>query len=319
MEKMLTRDAYGKALIELGKTHENIVVLDADLSLSTRTSWFGREFPDRFFNFGIAEANMISAAAGLASCGKIAFASTFAVFASGRAYNQFRTSVAFPKLNVKVVASHGGISVGEDGPTHQVVEDIAIMRALPNVTVVVPADAIETEAAVKACVEHIGPLYMRLGRPAWPLVYERGYKWKETPLTFKIGENITLTEGQDLAIMATGWMVSEALKASKSLAREGIDAGVIDVHTIKPLDERAITKTAKETGAVVTAEEHSVIGGLGSAIAEVLVESAPVPMVKVGVKDSFCESGPPEKLLAKYGLTASDIVSAAKKVVARKK
>ena len=318
-EKMLTRDAYGKTLIELGRTHENIVVLDADLSLSTRTAWFGREFPDRFFNFGIAEANMISAAAGLASCGKIVFASSFAVFASGRAYNQFRTSVAFPKLNVKVVASHAGISVGEDGPTHQCIEDIAIMRALPHVTVMVPADAVETEVAVKASVEHVGPLYMRLGRPAWPLVYERGYKWRGNPLMFKIGQNVTLRDGGDLAIMATGFMVSEALTAANRLAKEGIDAGVIDVHTIKPLDERAITKTAKETGAVVTAEEHSVIGGLGSAIAEVLVESAPVPMVKVGVKDSFCESGSPEELLVKYGLTASDIISAAKKVVARKK
>ncbi len=314
----MTRDAYGKTLVELGRTHENIVVLDADLSLSTRTAWFGREFPERFFNFGIAEANMISAAAGFASCGKIVFASTFAMFATGRVYNQFRTVVAYPKLNVKVVASHGGISVGEDGPTHQCIEDIAIMRVLPNTTVVIPADAVETEAAVRASVEHVGPLYMRLGRPAVPIVYEKGYKWKETPLTFRIGESVTLRDGGDVAIMATGLMVSEALTAANSLAKEGINANVIDVHTIKPLDERAITKAARETGAVVTAEEHTILGGLGSAVAEILVENYPVPTVKVGIKDSFCESGSPDELLVKYGLTAADIASAVKTVLRKK-
>jgi transketolase len=317
--EMLTRDAYGKALIELGKTNENIIVLDSDLSLSTRTAWFGREFPERFFNFGIAEANMVSAAAGLASCGKIVFASSFAMFATGRAYNQFRTVVAYPKLNVKLVASHGGLSVGEDGPTHQCIEDIAIMRVLPHTTVVVPADAIETEVAIRTCVEHVGPLYMRLGRPAVPLIYGKGYTWRETPLTFKIGESVTLKDGGDVAIMATGLMVSKALTAADMLVKDGIKASVINVHTIKPLDERGITQAAKESGAVVTAEEHTILGGLGSAIAEVLLETYPVPMIKVGINDSFCESGSPEKLLVKYGLTVSNIVSATKKVVKRKK
>ncbi len=316
---MLTRDAYGKTLIELGRNNENIVVLDSDLSLSTRTAWFGREFPDRFFNLGIAEANMVSVAAGLASCGKIVFASSFAMFATGRSYNQFRCVVAYPKLNVKVVASHGGISVGEDGPTHQCVEDIAIMRVLPNTTVVVPADAVETEMAVRASCEHVGPMYMRLGRPAVPLVYEKGYEWRETPLNFKIGESVSLREGGDVTIIATGLMVSEALVAADKLENEGIEAGVINIHTIKPLDEIAIIKAAQNSGAVVTAEEHTVLGGLGSAVAEVLVESYPVPMMKVGIKDSFCETGSPKELLNKYGLTASHIESASKKVVSRKK
>lgn len=318
-EKMATRDAYGKTLVELGRTNKDIVVLDADLSSSTRTSWFGKEFPERFFNFGIAEANMICVAAGFASCGKIPFASTFAVFATGRVYNQFRTSIAYANLNVKVVASHGGISVGEDGPTHQCVEDIALMRALPNTTVVVPADAVETEAAVKACIKHVGPLYMRLGRPKLPIVYEKGYKWLGEPLDFKIGGSVTLKEGRDVTIVATGLMVSEALTAAEMLAEEGINAGVIDLHSIKPIDEKTIVKVAKETGAIVTAEEHSVLAGVGSAVAEVLVETVPVPMVKVGIQDSFTESGSMKDLLVKYGLTASNIVKATKKVLKRKK
>lgn len=318
-ERMNTRDAYGKALVELGRNNKDIVVLDADLSSSTRTAWFGKEFPERFFNFGIAEANMMSAAAGFASCGKIPFASTFAVFATGRAYNQFRTSVAFANLNVKVVASHGGIVVGADGPTHHCIEDVAIMRVLPNTTVVVPADAFETGAAVKACVEHVGPLYMRLTRPLIPVVYEEGYGWRGEPLKFRIGGSVTLRDGGDVAIMAMGPMVSEALDAAEELDKEGVDAMVIDLHTVKPLDEKTVTRAARETGAVVTAEDHSVLGGLGSAVAELLVERVPVPMVKVGVMDFFCESGEPEDLLRKYGLNASNIAAAAKKVMARKR
>ena len=316
--KAATRDAYGKALLELGRTHRDIVVLDADLSTSTRTAWFGKEFPDRFFNFGIAEANMMSAAAGLAASGKIPFVSTFAVFASGRAYNQYRTSIAYPNLNVKIVATHGGISIGEDGPTHFCIEDIALMRALPNTTVLVPADAVETEAAIKACVEHYGPTYIRLGRPKVPIIYEDGYKWRGEELTFRIGGSVTLREGEDVALVASGLMVSRALDAAEALAREGIKATVIDLYSIKPIDRKTLTEAAERTGAVVTCEEHNIYGGVGSAVAEVLVETTPVPMEMVGVKDTFAESGPMEELLTKYGLTAKDIVEAAKKVTERK-
>jgi len=316
--KAATRDAYGKALLELGRTHRDIVVLDADLSTSTRTAWFGKEFPDRFFNFGIAEANMMSAAAGLAASGKIPFVSTFAVFASGRAYNQYRTSIAYPNLNVKIVATHGGISIGEDGPTHFCIEDIALMRALPNTTVLVPADAVETEAAIKACVEHYGPTYIRLGRPKVPIIYEEGYKWRGEELTFRIGGSVTLREGEDVALVASGLMVSRALDAAEALAREGIKATVIDLYSIKPIDRKTLTEAAERTGAVVTCEEHNIYGGVGSAVAEVLVETTPVPMEMVGVKDTFAESGPMEELLTKYGLTAKDIVEAAKKVIERK-
>lgn len=319
MEKSeATRDAYGKALVELGRVNRDIVVLDADLSSSTRTGWFAKEFPERFFNFGVAEANMISVAAGFASSGKIPFASTFAVFASGRAYNQFRNSVAYPNLNVKVVATHAGISVGEDGPSHFCTEDIAVMRALPNTTVLVPADAVETHAAVKACIEHRGPVYMRLGRPKVPAIYEEGYKWKGNPLTFKIGGSVTLRNGVDLTIVASGLMVYEALAAAGKLQEQGIEAAVIDLYSVKPIDEDTLVKFAKETGGVVTAEEHNVYGGVGSAVAEVLMEEAPVPMAKVGVQDTFAESGPMKDLLIKYGLTSSDIVKAARKVLNKK-
>jgi len=318
-KKVATREAYGEALVELGRVDNRIVVLDADLSTSTRTILFAREFPERFFNFGIAEANMMCAAAGLASCGKIVFASTFAVFASGRAYNQFRTSIAYPQLNVKVVATHSGISVGEDGVTHQCVEDIAMMRALPHTTVIVPTDGIETKEAVKASVEWPGPVYMRLGRPAIPLVYEEGYKFDGRTLKFKVGEAVKLNEGKDVTIIATGMMVSEALTAATSLAKEGIGASVMNIHTIKPLDEFAIVKTAKETGAVVTAEEHNILGGLGGAVAEVLVENVQVPMIRVGIRDAFGESGTTSELLMKYGLTASDIIAASKRVLKMKR
>jgi len=317
--KVATREAYGEALVELGRVDNRIVVLDADLSTSTRTILFAKEFPHRFFNFGIAEANMMCAAAGLASSGKIAFASTFAVFASGRAYNQFRTSIAYPQLNVKVVATHGGISVGEDGVTHQCVEDIAIMRALPHTTVIVPADGIETKEAVKAIIEWPGPVYMRLSRPATPLIYEEGYKFNGRPLRYKVGEAVKLTEGKDVTIVAAGIMVSEALTAAASLEKEGISAAIMNVHTIKPLDESAIMKTAKETGAVVTVEEHSILGGLGGAVAEVLVENAQVPMIRVGIRDAFGESGTTTELLMKYGLTAPDIIEASKRAIKMKK
>jgi len=317
-EKAYTRDAYGRTLVELGRTRKEIVVLDADLSTSTRTAWFGREFPDRFFNFGVAEANMMSAAAGLASSGKIPFVSTFAVFATGRAYNQYRTSIAYPNLNVKIVATHSGISVGEDGPTHFCIEDIAIMRALPNTTVLVPADAVETEAAVKAAVDHYGPVYIRLSRPKLPVIYEEGYRWRGEKLTFRIGGSVTLREGEDVTLVASGLMVSRALDAAEALAREGIEATVIDLYSIKPIDREALTEAARRTGAIVTCEEHNVCGGVGSAVAEVLVETVPVPMEMVGVKDTFAESGSMEDLLTKYGLTSKDIVEAAKRVIKRK-
>jgi len=316
---MATRDAYGKALVELGKIYKDIVVLDADLSSSTRTQYFAREFPDRFFNFGIAEANMMGAAAGLASCGKIVFASTFAIFASQRAYNQFRQSIAYPNLNVKVVASHGGISVGEDGVSHHCTEDIASMRVIPNVTVIVPADAIETREAVKALVKHYGPAYLRLGRPKIPIIYEDDYSFEGRKLNFKIGEGITLKDGSDVTIVATGLMVYEALQAFEELKKDGISAKVINIHTIKPIDVNLLIKAAKETGAIVTAEEHSIIGGLGSAVAEVIVQNYPVPMQFVGVKDIFAESGPWKELLKKYGLTSSHIVEAVKRVLRLKK
>jgi len=319
IRKAATREAYGEALVELGRVDNRIVVLDADLSTSTRTILFAKEFPDRFFNFGIAEANMMCVAAGLASCGKVVFASTFAVFASGRAYNQFRTSIAYPQLNVKVVATHGGISVGEDGVTHQCVEDIAMMRALPHTNVIVPADGIETKEAVKAIIEWPGPVYMRLSRPATPLIYEEGYKFNGRPLRYKVGDAVKLMEGKDVTIVATGIMVSEALTAAVGLEKEGISAAIMNVHTIKPLDESAIVKTAKETGAVVTVEEHSILGGLGGAVAEVLVENAQVPMIRVGIRDAFGESGTTSELLMKYGLTAPDIIEASKRAIKMKK
>ena len=318
-KKVATREAYGEALVELGRVDNRIVVVDADLSTSTRTILFAKEFPERFFNLGIAEANMMCVGAGLASCGKVVFASTFAVFASGRAYNQFRTSIAYPQLNVKVVATHGGISVGEDGVTHQCVEDIAMMRALPHTTVIVPADGIETKEAVKASVEWLGPVYMRLGRPATSLVYEEGYKFNGRSVKFNVGEAVKLNEGKDVTIVATGMMVSEALTAATSLAKERISATVMNIHTIKPLDESAIVEAARETGAVVTAEEHNILGGLGGAVAEVLVEKSQVPMIRVGIRDAFGESGTTSELLVKYGLTASDIIAASKRILKMKK
>jgi len=312
------RDAYGEALAELGRTNERIVVLDADLSPTTKTSIFAKEFPDRFFDVGVAEANLISVAAGLASAGKIAFASTFTVFGVEKGLNQFKQSVAYPRLNVKLVTTHGGMSVGEDGSSHFCLEDIAIMRSLPHVTVILPADAIETKAATKVIAEYNGPVFMRLSRPKTPLIYDDGYRYEGRDLDFKIGKSLTLRDGKDVTIVATGLMVAEALRAASDLVKEGIDAGVINVHTIKPLDREAILRAARGTGALVTVEEHNIIGGLGGAVAEVLVEEAPVPMVRVGIRDTYGESGPWKELFAKYGLTAANIAQAAKKVMKRK-
>lgn len=308
-----TRDAYGKTLLELGKQNPNIVVLDADLSASTKTALFAKAFPERFFDMGVAEQDMIGTAAGLAASGKIAFASTFAVFGSGRAWDQIRMVVAYTRLNVKVVVTHGGITTGEDGASHQANEDIAIMRALPNMTVIVPADAVETDKVIRAAVDFDGPMYVRLSRAITPVIY------KEESCDFKIGRGIVLKEGKDATIIACGIMVGIALEAADKLAAENIACRVVDLHTIKPIDKELIIKCAEETGAVVTAEEHSIIGGLGGAVAEVLVENAVVPMARIGVRDTFGESGKPEALLAKYGLTSAEIMAAVKAVIKRKK
>jgi len=318
MEKVATREAYGDVLVELGTENKDIVVLDADISVSTGTHKFAEKFPNRHFDFGVAEQNMMVAAAGLSVCGKIPIASTFAAFAVERALNQIRQSIAYPNFNVKIVATHGGISVGADGASHQTTTDIAIMRTMPNMTVIVPADAIETKVAVRAAVDYKGPVYVRLGRPPVPLVYEEGYRHCGNPLRFEIGRAVTLRDGKDVTVIATGIMVAEALAAAEILTKKEIDARVINVHTIKPLDEEVVMKAAKETRAIVTAEEHSTLGGLGGAIAEILVERFPVPVVRVGVKDKFGESGSAEELIKKYGLTAMDIVNAAQNVVQKK-
>ena len=308
-KKIATREAYGKALAALANTNENVVVLDADLSKSTKTADFKAVAPERFFNMGIAEGNMMGVAAGLSTCGKVPFVSTFAMFAAGRAFEQIRNSICYPKLNVKVCATHAGLTVGEDGASHQAIEDISLMRSVPNMVVINPADDIETEAAIKAVAEMEGPCYVRLGRMAVSRVND------ETNYNFVIGKGITLAEGNDVAIIATGIMVEAALEAKEELAKEGINARVINIHTIKPIDEELIIKAAKETGVIVTAEEHSIIGGLGSAVAEVVSEKCPVPVLRVGVKDTFGESGKPNELLEKYGLTSKDIVNKVKKAL----
>lgn len=311
--KMATREAYGKALKDLASTNEKIVVLDADLSKSTKTADFKSVAPERFFNMGIAEGNMMGVAAGLSTCGKIPFVSTFAMFAAGRAFEQIRNSICYPKLNVKVCATHAGLTVGEDGASHQAIEDISLMRSIPNMTVINPADAIETDAVIKAIAEIDGPCYVRLGRLAVNNVNDAAtYK-------FELGKGITLKEGNDVTLVATGIMVEIALEAAEMLAKEGINARVINIHTIKPIDREILVKAAKETGAIVTAEEHNVIGGLGSAVAEVLTEECPVPVLKVGVQDTFGESGKPNELLEAYGLTAKNIVEKAKKAINCKK
>lgn len=312
-KKVATREAYGRALAQLSKTNENVVVLDADLSKSTKTADFKEVCPERFFNMGIAEANMMGVAAGLSTCGKIPFVSTFAMFAAGRAFEQIRNSICYPRLNVKVCATHAGLTVGEDGASHQAIEDLAIMRSIPNMTVICPADDVETEAAIKAIAEFDGPCYVRLGRlPVNTINDPKTYE-------FKIGKGVTLKEGTDVTIVATGIMVDTALEASEILAKEGINARVINIHTLKPLDTELIVNAAKETNAIVTVEEHNIIGGLGSAVAEALCEECPVPVLKVGVNDVFGESGKPDELLKAYGLTAEAVVEKVKKSIMLKR
>jgi len=311
MANIATRDAYGQALAELGAINDKVVVLDADLSKSTKTNDFKKVYPERFFNLGIAEQNLLGTAAGFAAAGKIPFASSFAVFAVGRAYDQIRNSIAYPNLNVKIAATHAGLTVGEDGGSHQMLEDIALMRAVPNMTVIVPADGVETKQVVMAAAEHQGPVYIRLGRPKVPVLLGDDYK-------FEIGKGVVLKEGTDVTLIGTGVMVSKAMEAADLLAADGISAAGVNISTIKPLDNALITEMAQKTGAVVTAEEHNIYGGLGSAVAEVLVETCPVPMARVGVEDKFGESGLPDELLEKYGLTAANIAAKAKAVIAKK-
>ena len=310
-DKIATREAYGKALAEFG-INENIVVLDADLSKSTKTDAFKKVFPKRFINMGIAEGNMMSTAAGLASCGKIVFASSFAMFAAGRAYEQIRNSIGYPNLNVKIGATHAGISVGEDGATHQCLEDIGIMRTIPNMTIINPADATESRLAIKAAIEHNGPVYLRFGRLAVPTIFDDTYN-------FEIGKGVYLKQGTDVTIIATGLMVPEAINAAKTLESEGISAAVINIATIKPIDRDIIIDAAKKTGAIVTAEEHNIIGGLGSAVAEVVAEECPVPILRVGTQDVFGRSGNPAALLKLYGLDEETIVKTAKASIEKKK
>lgn len=309
VKKIATRESYGNALAELGKVHEDIVVLDADLAAATKTGVFKKAFPERHIDCGIAECNMIGVAAGLAATGKVPFASSFAMFAAGRAFEQVRNSVGYPKLNVKIGATHAGISVGEDGATHQCNEDIALMRTIPGMVVINPSDDVEAKAAVKAAYEHQGPVYMRFGRLAVPVINDNeDYK-------FELGKGVVLREGKDVAIIATGLPVANCLEAAEKLAAEGIDAKVINIHTIKPLDEELIVAAAKETGKVVTVEEHSVIGGLGSAVCDVLCEQAPTKVLKIGVNDTFGESGPAVELVKKYGLDADSIYEKVKAFV----
>jgi len=309
-QEVSLREAYGQTLLELGLENPDIVVLDADLSRSTMTHFFAQKLPERFFECGVAEQNMISIAAGLAASGKIAFASTFAVFAPGRCFDQIRMSIAQPQLNVKIVATHGGITVGEDGSSHQSVEDLALICSLPGFTVIVPADAIETARAVEAAVTNFGPFYIRLCRPKSRLIYNQDYR-------FQLGKAVTLRQGKDAAIIAIGLMVKEALEAAQNLKGEGIDCRVLNMPTLKPLDQAAIIKAA-ETGAIVTAEEHLEHGGLGSMVATVVAQNRPVPMEMVSLKDSYAKSGKPDELLKRYGLTAGNIEKAVKSAVKRK-
>lgn len=308
-DKIATRQAYGEALVSLGEKNPDIVVLDADLSKSTMTASFAKKYSDRFFNMGIAEQNLFGTAAGLAAAGKTVFASTFAMFAAGRAFEIIRNAICYPVLNVKVCATHAGITVGEDGGSHQAIEDIALMRAIPNMIVLNPSDAVSARKAVYAAAEYKGPVYVRLGRVAVPVIYE------DDSLNFEIGKGICIREGSDVTIIATGVMVHEALTAAKILEETGINARVIDMHTIKPIDEDIIIKAASETGAIVTAEEHNVIGGLGSAVAEVLAKNYPAKMKMVGILDTFGESGKPDELMKKYLITAEEIVKAVNEII----
>ena len=310
--KKATRESYGEALRDLADEYKDLVVLDADLAAATKTAIFKKAHPDRFFDCGIAEANMMGVAAGLAACGKIPFASTFAMFAAGRAFEIVRNSIGYPHLNVKIGATHAGISVGEDGATHQCNEDIALMRTIPGMTIINPADDVEAKAAVKAALDFNGPVYMSFGRLAVPVINDAAtYK-------FELGKGIVLRDGSDVTIVATGLMVNEALQSAEVLAAEGISARVVNIHTIKPLDKELVCKCAKETGVIVTAEEHSIIGGLGSAVAEAVTECCPVPVIKVGVNDVFGHSGPAVDLLKEFGLSAENIAVNARKAVSLK-
>lgn len=301
VKKVATRDSYGAALVELGQEHENLIVLDADLAAATKTGVFKKAFPERHWDCGIAEANMTGIAAGLATCGKVPFVSTFAMFAAGRAYEQVRNAIGYPHLNVKIGATHAGISVGEDGASHQCLEDIALMREIPGMVVINPADDVEARAAVKAAYEHVGPVYLRFGRLAVPVIND------EPDYKFEIGKGVVLKEGKDVTIFATGLEVKETMEAEKMLAADGIDAEIINIHTIKPIDRELVIASAKKTGKVVTVEEHSIIGGLGSAVCEVLCEEAPTKVLRIGVEDRFGESGPALELLHKYELDAEGI------------
>ena len=305
VKKIATRDSYGNALVELGKQYDNLVVLDADLAGATKTSIFQKAFPDRHFDCGIAEANMVCMAAGLATTGLVPFASSFAMFAAGRAYEQIRNSIGYPHLNVKIGATHGGISVGEDGASHQCCEDFAVMRTIPGMVVMSPADDVEARAMVKAAYEYVGPVYIRFGRAAVPVVHEEG-------MHFEIGKGEVMREGTDVAIIANGLMVYEALVAAEELAAAGINAMVINMATIKPLDEELVLSAARKCGRIITCEEHSVIGGLGEAVCSLLSEKLPTPVRRIGVNDVFGESGPAAALLKKYGLSAENIVAVAK-------
>ena len=306
VKKIATRESYGNALVELGKEHDNLVVLDADLAAATKTGIFKKAFPDRHIDCGIAECNMMGVAAGLSLTGKVPFASSFAMFAAGRAFEQVRNTIGYPKLNVKIGATHAGISVGEDGATHQCNEDIALMRTIPNMVIINPSDDVEARAAVKAAYEHVGPVYLRFGRLATPVI-------NDTPdYKFELGKGVTVRDGKDITIVATGLEVGFALEAAEKLAVDGIDARVINIHTIKPIDKDILIKAAKETKKIFTVEEHSIIGGLGSAVCDVLCENAPAPVYKIGMRDRFGESGPAVELLHKYQLDAEGIYTQVK-------
>ena len=310
MDKKATREGYGDGLVALAEVRPDLVVLDADLAAATKTSIFKKAYPEKHFECGIAEQNMMGIAAGIASTGKLVFASSFAMFATGRAFEIVRNAICYPNLNVKIGGTHGGISVGEDGATHQCNEDIALMRAIPGMTVINPADYIEAKAAVLAMAEHVGPAYLRFGRLAIPVYNSPDYK-------FEVGKGITLKDGKDITIIATGLMVAEAIEAGKALAEQGIDARVINIHTIKPIDREIIIKAARETGKIVTVEEHSVIGGLGSAVGDVVLEEYPVPVVKIGIQDVFGHSGAAKDLLVEFGLTAENIVHTVKALLGK--
>lgn len=313
LQKMMsTRDAFGKELVELGRKHKEIVVLDADLSKATKTCWFAKEFPDRFFDMGIAEQDMLGTAAGLSLCDKIPIVSTFAIFATAKVFDQIRNTVAYPKLNVKIIATHGGITIGADGASHQPIEHITLMRVIPNMTIIVPADGIEAKAALKYAVEKVkGPVFIVVGRDPTPVIFT-----DEHQFDFQHGE--VLKEGKDVAIIATGIMVEKALRAGEKFEERGISSCIVNMHTIKPIDRELIIEIACKTGGIVTAEEHSIIGGLGSAVAEIISENSPVPLKRIGLRDRFGQSGSAEELLREYNLTEEDIIKAAEEVIRRK-